>query len=128
MPHRPDPDFPEAFPKVRSSWQEEPTGRQNTCVMEVATKEVLLLFLRRACLFQVPSIVATVALVEKAGHPVKPVRLLGPTIPPDMDPLHRARTASLAKILATVSLQRREREASVHRVQNESEGRINGYS
>ncbi|CAE7204950.1 unnamed protein product [Symbiodinium natans] len=68
----------EAFPKVRSSWQEEPTGRQNTCVMEVATKEVLLLFLR----------------------------LLGPTIPPDMDPLHRARTASLAKILATVSLQR----------------------
>jgi len=68
----------EALPKLRSSRQEAWIGQQDPCTTEVATKEVLLLFLR----------------------------LLGPTVHPGTDPLHPARTASLAKILAAVRLQR----------------------
>ncbi|OLP99193.1 hypothetical protein AK812_SmicGene18274 [Symbiodinium microadriaticum] len=68
----------EALPELRSSRQEAWTGQQDPCTTEVATKEVLLLFLR----------------------------LLGPTVHPGTDPLHPARTASLAKTLATVRLQR----------------------
>lgn len=68
----------EALPKLRSSRQEAWIGQQDPCTTEVATKEVLLLFFR----------------------------LLGPTVHPGTDPLHPARTASLAKILAAVRLQR----------------------
>ncbi|CAE7943046.1 unnamed protein product [Symbiodinium necroappetens] len=68
----------EALPELRSSRQEAWTGQQDPCTTEVATKEVLLLFLR----------------------------LLGPTVHPGTDPLHPARTASLAKTLAAVRLQR----------------------
>ncbi|CAE7767436.1 unnamed protein product [Symbiodinium pilosum] len=66
-----------AFPQVRSFGRGS-SRSPPTCAAEVATKEVLLLFLR----------------------------LLGPTTPPDKDPLHPSRMSSLAKTLAAAGLQR----------------------